>query len=264
MIDLSGRGTTRAEDAQGTPTQSHISPSIPVYEDIIRFRAKTCAWVSGVGLREQGDGFTVEGCSGSEAGSYLRLIDFVYHSTLGLRVIKKKRRRLKSYGAGWRYYAWGWFQSATLFRARELICRREYYSLNIRRGATFVFGPWPYWTSICWLMTQFQMLTYEPQDAVDPGRLHSVDFEPFIESQLARTQTTLGSCVVQLWSRPPHNLGVPKPLESIEWYLFVPPKICVQRDHNCIKNGVKVNFPGQVDFLKEGCSPLCGYVQFSI
>ena len=29
-------------------------------------------------------------CSGSEAGSYLRLTDFVYHSTLGLRVIKKK------------------------------------------------------------------------------------------------------------------------------------------------------------------------------
>jgi len=28
---------------------------------------------------------------GSEAGSYLRLIDFVYHSTLGLRVIKKKK-----------------------------------------------------------------------------------------------------------------------------------------------------------------------------
>jgi len=31
--DLSGRGTTRAEDAQGTPTQIHISPSILVYED---------------------------------------------------------------------------------------------------------------------------------------------------------------------------------------------------------------------------------------
>jgi len=30
-------------------------------------------------------------CSGSEAGSYLRLIDFVYHSTLGLRVITKKK-----------------------------------------------------------------------------------------------------------------------------------------------------------------------------
>ena len=31
-----------------------------------------------------------EMCSGSEAGSYFRLIDFVYHSTPGLRVIKKK------------------------------------------------------------------------------------------------------------------------------------------------------------------------------
>jgi len=29
---LVGRGTARAEDAQGTPTQSHISPSILVYE----------------------------------------------------------------------------------------------------------------------------------------------------------------------------------------------------------------------------------------
>ena len=28
-----GRGTTRAEDAQGTPTLSHISPSILVYEE---------------------------------------------------------------------------------------------------------------------------------------------------------------------------------------------------------------------------------------
>ena len=31
-------------------------------------------------------------CSGSEAGSHLRLIDFVYHSTLGLRVIDKKKK----------------------------------------------------------------------------------------------------------------------------------------------------------------------------
>jgi len=30
-----GRGTARAEDAQGTPTQSHISPSILVYEDYL-------------------------------------------------------------------------------------------------------------------------------------------------------------------------------------------------------------------------------------
>ena len=33
--DLSGRGTTRAENAQGTPTQSHISPDILVYEDYL-------------------------------------------------------------------------------------------------------------------------------------------------------------------------------------------------------------------------------------
>ena len=31
-------------------------------------------------------------CSGSEAGSYLRLIDFMHHSTLGLRVIKKTKK----------------------------------------------------------------------------------------------------------------------------------------------------------------------------
>jgi len=35
-------------------------------------------------------------CSGSEEGSYLRLIDFLYHSTLGLRVMKKKKKK------GWR------------------------------------------------------------------------------------------------------------------------------------------------------------------
>ena len=38
--------------------------------------------------------------SGSEAGSYLRLIDFVYHSTLGLRVIKKKREDIRSVSSG--------------------------------------------------------------------------------------------------------------------------------------------------------------------
>jgi len=32
----------------------------------------------------------------SEVVSYLRLIEFVYHSTLGLRVIKKKRRFVPS------------------------------------------------------------------------------------------------------------------------------------------------------------------------
>jgi len=47
--------------------------------------------------------FTVM-CSGSEAGSYLRLIDFVYHSTLGLRVVKKKKGDMKiiGYGSGFK------------------------------------------------------------------------------------------------------------------------------------------------------------------
>jgi len=36
-------------------------------------------------------------CSGSEAGSYLRLIDFVYYSTLG---VKERRRRADREGQG--------------------------------------------------------------------------------------------------------------------------------------------------------------------
>jgi len=38
-----------------------------------------------------GNNYFTEMCSGSEAGSYFRLIDFLYHSILGLRVIKKKK-----------------------------------------------------------------------------------------------------------------------------------------------------------------------------
>ena len=37
--------------------------------------------------------YFTEMCSGSEAGSYLRLTDFVYHLTLGLKVIKQKKPR---------------------------------------------------------------------------------------------------------------------------------------------------------------------------
>ena len=36
--------------------------------------------------------YLTEMCIGSEAGSYSRLVDFVYLSTLGLRVIKKKKK----------------------------------------------------------------------------------------------------------------------------------------------------------------------------
>jgi len=47
-------------------------------------RADTCS--------EFKNSYFTEVCSGSEEGSYLRLIDCVYHSTLGLIVIKKKGR----------------------------------------------------------------------------------------------------------------------------------------------------------------------------
>jgi len=39
-------------------------------------------------------------CSGSKAGSYLRLTDFVYHSTLGLRVIKRGRTDTMAHARG--------------------------------------------------------------------------------------------------------------------------------------------------------------------
>jgi len=38
--------------------------------------------------------YFTEMCSGSEAGSCLRLIDLVYHSTLGLTEIKKKKKKI--------------------------------------------------------------------------------------------------------------------------------------------------------------------------
>ena len=41
------------------------------------------------------DNYLTEMCSGSKAGSNSRLIDFVYHSTLGLRVIKKKKKKCR-------------------------------------------------------------------------------------------------------------------------------------------------------------------------
>ena len=39
-LDLSGRGTTSAEGAEGTPTQRHVSLIILVYEDKIRFETR--------------------------------------------------------------------------------------------------------------------------------------------------------------------------------------------------------------------------------
>jgi len=48
--------------------------------------------IPGPRYEQSENNYFTEMCSGSEAGSYLRLIDFVCHSTLGLRVIKKKKR----------------------------------------------------------------------------------------------------------------------------------------------------------------------------
>jgi len=45
-----------------------------------------------------------EKCSGSEASSYLRLIDFVYHSTLGLRVIEKEKKKKKDQLKGFKVF----------------------------------------------------------------------------------------------------------------------------------------------------------------
>ena len=55
----------------------------------------------GAGYSSQfGNKYFTHICSGSEAGSYVRLIDFVHHSTLGLRVIEnKKEKGFQTFGA---------------------------------------------------------------------------------------------------------------------------------------------------------------------
>jgi len=49
-------------------------------------------WVEAYDLPVAVLNYFTEMCSGSEAGSYLRLLDFVYYSILGLRVIKKQKK----------------------------------------------------------------------------------------------------------------------------------------------------------------------------
>jgi hypothetical protein len=48
------------------------------------------AAVDGRSCSQFENNYFTEMCSGSEAGSYFRLIDFVFHSTLGLRAKKKR------------------------------------------------------------------------------------------------------------------------------------------------------------------------------
>ena len=61
-------------------------------------------------------------CSGSEAGSYSRLTDFVYHPTLGLRVLKKKKiicRLEGRYKATWkRLFELPWREAGLLKLSR--------------------------------------------------------------------------------------------------------------------------------------------------
>ena len=71
-----------------------------------------------------------EMCSGSEEGSYLRLIDFVYHSTLGLIVIKKKEVTSEQGGVAerlLRQFVAQRFRGGLVFKAQRL-----FVSLNSR------------------------------------------------------------------------------------------------------------------------------------
>ena len=56
-------------------------------ESVLRVGAQRSGGAQGSGFKNN---YFAERCSGSEEGSYFRLIDFVYHSTLDLRVIKRR------------------------------------------------------------------------------------------------------------------------------------------------------------------------------
>ena len=83
--DFHGRGAARAEDAQGTPTQRHISPSILVHGES---SIESCTeWYRS---RFKNNCFAVMRSS-SKVGSYLRLVDFLSLNSRP-RVIKKKKK----------------------------------------------------------------------------------------------------------------------------------------------------------------------------
>jgi len=76
--------------------------------------------------------FFTKMCSGSEVGSYSRLIDLVYHSILGLSVIKKKKQSLTSLPHSWtdyhrvdmlglRYGNVLWYRGGLVFEAHRLL-----------------------------------------------------------------------------------------------------------------------------------------------
>ena len=57
---------------------------------------------------------------------------------------------------------------------------------------------------------------------------HTVDYEPFINSQLDSTQLTVGPFVVQMWSHTMRMMGVPKPSQSAEWK-----ERCLETNETC-------------------------------
>jgi len=48
-------------------------------------------------------------------------------------------------------------------------------------------------------------------DSLDSSLFHTAVYDHFIKSPRASTQLTLGPYLVQIWSRPPSNLGALKP-----------------------------------------------------
>jgi len=92
-------------------------PSEPRFSCLLRsLSAPHALTPPGPGFRVQckNNCFT-EMCSGSEEGSYLRLINFVYHSTLGVRVIKKKKQ---VQGSGFRVQDSGFRVQGSGFRVQ--------------------------------------------------------------------------------------------------------------------------------------------------
>jgi hypothetical protein len=71
-------------------------------------------------------------CIGSEAGSYPRLIDFAYLSTLGLKVIKKKKRTEKWEG----FRGWSHTVDHGTFIIRQLASRNQFQALCGGNSAT--------------------------------------------------------------------------------------------------------------------------------
>ena len=82
---LPGKGNSKSHGARPV----HLVITMIKWMRASRLSIKNC--LSQVASQTKNN-YVTEICSGSEAGSYLRLIDFVYHSTLGLRVIKKKKK----------------------------------------------------------------------------------------------------------------------------------------------------------------------------